>query len=84
MHHLDHCGNRMNLVHVSDDSLCEVGHTQADGPVCETLQFNHLIGTERDGEKKKRKEIRTSTNFVFLPFLPRIHIGNQIFFFFIR
>lgn len=68
----------MNLVHVSDDSLCEVGHTQADGPVCETLQFNHLIGTERDGEKKERKEITTSTNFVFLPFL--IHIGNQIFF----
>lgn len=45
----------MNLVHVSDDSLCEVGHTQADGPVCETLQFNHLIGTERDGEKKEKK-----------------------------
>lgn len=58
----------MNLVHVSDDSLCEVGHTQADGPVCETLQFNHLIGTERDGEKKERKEIRTSTNFVFFAF----------------
>lgn len=71
MHHLDHCGNRMNLVHVSDDSLCEVGHTQADGPVCETLQFNHLIGTERDGEKKKEKKLEHQQTLYFCLFCLR-------------
>lgn len=45
--HLHHGGNRMNPVHVPHEALCQISYTQTDGPVSVTLQFDHLIGTER-------------------------------------
>lgn len=47
IHHLHHGGNRMNPVHVPHEALCQVSYTQTDGPVGVTLQFDHLVGTER-------------------------------------
>lgn len=57
--YLHHGGNRMNPVHVPDDALCQVSYTQTDGPVGVTLQFDHLVGTERHKtqlEMSKNKE----------------------------
>lgn len=45
--HLHHGGNGMNPVHVPHEALCQVSYTQTDGPVGVTLQFDHLVGTER-------------------------------------
>lgn len=47
MFYLHHGGNWVNPVHVPYETLCQVGHTQADGPVGVTLQLDHIVSTER-------------------------------------
>ena len=53
--YLDHGGHRVDAVHVLDDALGQVGHTQADGPVGVSLQLDHLVctATQREGSSVK-------------------------------
>ena len=56
--YLHHGGDRMNPVHVPHEALCQVSHTQTDGPVGVTFQFDHLVGTVRHNTQLRNYVIK--------------------------